>query len=114
MPEYYDHKEYITNKISGKISESIPRHVEEKLEKMFEDTQIAYKKSMPNNRKNFLSYPYVLYKCLQLIGECDDFLKRFKLLKKDEKIQEMDEVWKNICIILEWKFIPTPYDKHRK
>ena len=33
MPEYYDHKEYITNKISGKISESIPRHVEEKLEK---------------------------------------------------------------------------------
>lgn len=114
LTEYNDQREEIANKVSGRVVLSIPRAVEDKLEKMFQDIQIAFKKCLPENRKNFLSYPYTLHKCLQLIGGCDEFLDRFLLLKSEEKLQTMDAIWKNICQILEWKFISSSYYNYRK
>ena len=50
----------------------------------------------PNNRSNFLSYSYVLYKFLQLL-EFDEYLDYFNLLKSREKLAEADKIWKLIC-----------------
>ena len=60
----------------------------------------------PNNRKNFLSYSYVLHKFCELI-ELDDLLIYFPLLKSREKLQQQDQIWKDICKSLKWQYIPS-------
>ena len=58
----------------------------------------------PLDRKNFLSYSYVLYKFCELLGE-DAFLKYFPLLKSKEKLYQQDQVWQKICKEMRWQFI---------
>ena len=73
---------------------------------MFKEIQTPWMNNCPNKRSNFLSYSYVLYKCLQLL-EMDDFLKHFSLLKSREKLAEQDKIWKKICEELKWQYIKT-------
>ena len=63
-------------------------------------------KYCPPTRKNFLSYAYVLHKFCQLL-EYDNLLSYFPLLKSREKLQQQDEIWKNICKELKWEYIPS-------
>ena len=37
----------------------------------------------------------------------DEYLPYCRLLKSREKLQEHDEVWKQICVDLKWQYIPT-------
>jgi hypothetical protein len=56
------------------------------------------------NRRNFLSYAFVLRKLTGIIGikVVDDHY--FPLLKSREKLYVMDNVWRGICQELHWKF----------
>jgi len=62
--------------------------------------------SCPEERKNFLSYSYVLHKFCQLL-ELDDLLVYFPLLKSREKLQQQDRIWEKICGSLRWQYIPS-------
>jgi len=107
LNRYYEHAPYILTKLTGKSPVNIPQDIENRLEKMFKDIQIAFKKCCPDNRKNFPSYNYVLHKCIQLIGNYDHILEHFPLLKSPQKLQVMDNIWENICLILKWEFNPS-------
>jgi hypothetical protein len=80
--------------------------VEEKLRTMFKQIQPAFLKHCPKDRKNFLSYSYVLYKFFQLLG-MDEYLRYFPLLKSREKIFAQEVIWRAICKELHWEFIPS-------
>jgi atypical dual specificity phosphatase len=80
--------------------------LEEKLKNMFRDIQAPFARHLPDDRKNFLSYSYVLYKFCELLGE-DDFLPCFPLLKSKEKLYQQDVIWKKICEELQWEYIST-------
>ena len=43
------------------------RETEEELRRMFTEIQIPFQKFCPKDRKNFLSYSYVLHKFVQLL-----------------------------------------------
>ena len=60
----------------------------------------------PTNRKNFLSYSYVLHKFCELL-EYDHLLEYFSLLKSREKLHAQDLIWEKICNDLNWEFIPS-------
>ena len=49
-------------------------------------------------RKNFLSYSYILYKFCEYL-KLDDLLQYFPLLKSPQKLMEQDQVWKNFVNI---------------
>ena len=51
---------------------------------MFKDIQQPFQKHCPDDRKNFLSYSYVLHKFCELL-ELDEFLKCFPYLKAGVK-----------------------------
>lgn len=104
LNKYYEHAPYILTKLTGKSPIEIPEHIENRLEKMFKDTNIAFKKCCPKERKNFPSYNYVLHKCIKLIGGYDHLLEHFPLLKSPQKLHVMDKMWENICAILKWEF----------
>ena len=106
LNKYYEHVPYITNIISGIKPPSMPQELEERLRIMFKDIQKPFDDNCPPERKNFLSYSYVLYKFCELLSE-DKYLKYFPLLKSKEKLYQQDVIWKKICEVLNWEYIPT-------
>ena len=106
LNKYYEHVPYIANIMSGIKPPSMPQELEERLRIMFKDIQKPFDDNCPTERKNFLSYSYVLYKFCELLSE-DSYLKYFPLLKSKEKLYQQDVIWKKICSVLNWEYIPT-------
>ena len=104
--KYYEHIPHIINIINGKRAPVLTRQYEEQLRMMFKEIQTPFMKHCPDNRKNFLSYAYVLHKFCQLL-ELDDLLPYFPLLKSREKLLQQDKIWKLICKDLNWQYIPS-------
>lgn len=106
LNKYYEHVPYITNILNGIKPPNMPQELEECLRMMFKDIQKPFDTHCPAERKNFLSYSYVLYKFCELLSE-DEYLQYFPLLKSKEKLYQQDVIWKMICQDLMWEFIPT-------
>lgn len=104
--KYYEHIPHIINKLNGVPPPNMTREVEERMRIMFRQIQEPFAKHCPKDRKNFLSYSYVLHKFCQLM-ELDDFLQCFPLLKSREKLQQQDRIWKEICKSLGWEYIAS-------
>jgi hypothetical protein len=104
--KYYEHIPNIINVISGNNAPTLMSEHEELLRNMFKEIQMPFMKHCPQERKNFLSYSYVLHKFCELL-ELDHLLKYFPLLKSREKLQQQDKIWKNICLELQWEYIAS-------
>jgi hypothetical protein len=104
--KYYEHVPYIATIVSGINPPTMPQSLEDRLRLMFHTIQDPFEKHKPANRKNFLSYSYVLYKMCELLGE-DQYLPCFPLLKSREKLYIQDQIWEKICNELQWEFIRT-------
>jgi hypothetical protein len=105
LSKYYEHIPFIKDKLGIKPPIMSP-DLEETLCKLFSDLQTPYSKFCPDDRVNFISYHYTLYKLCELLGETS-YLTQLPRLKDDEKINEQDVIWKKICKELNWEFIPT-------
>lgn len=105
--KYYEHINYIINRINGIPTPQFSPELEEKLFIMFRDIQGPFLNNCPKERKNFLSYSYVLYKFFQILG-LNEYLKFFPLLKSREKLYVQDQIWKKICEELNYEFHPSP------
>ena len=103
LNKYYEHTTHIINRLNGVSSVIIDKETENKLRRMFKDIQDPFVKVCPKDRKNFLSYSYVLHKFVELL-KMDDLKQYFPLLKSREKLHLQDIIWKDICKILEWPF----------
>ena len=104
--KYCEHAPHIIAKLNGEKPPEISPDVEAELRRMFLQIQEPFAQVCPKTRKNFLSYSYVLHKMLELKG-LDEYLKHFPLLKSREKLYAQDLIWKGICRILSWQFIPS-------
>lgn len=104
--KYYEHIPHIINRLNGLPMPNFSQDLEEKLRTMFKQIQTPFLKHSPPNRKNFLSYSYVLHKFLQLL-EKDEYLVFFQLLKSRDKLAAQDKIWKKICEEVGWQFIPS-------
>ena len=101
----YEHIPFIINKISGVPAPKINRDIEEKFIYMFSQIQEPWEIYKPSGRKNFLSYPYILYKFSELL-ELDHLLSYFPMLQPT-KLMEQDVIWQKFCKHLKWEFYPT-------
>ena len=103
---YYEHIHYIINKLNNLPPPKITRDMERVFISMFvkiQDPWVQYKHA---NRKNFLSYSYVLHKFCELL-ELDHLLECFPLHKDSDKIMENDQIWFKICKSLNWEYISS-------
>ena len=103
--KYYEHIPFIKDKLGIKPP-IMSQELEETLCNLFIDIQAPYAKYCPEERVNFLNYYYTIYKLCELLNQ-QQFLPYFPMLKDREKRIEQDEIWKNICAELDWKFIAT-------
>ena len=104
--KYYEHIPFIKDKLGIKPPVMTP-DLEERLCNLFMEIQGPYAKFCPDDRVNFLNYYYTVYKLCELLGR-REFLPFFPMLKDREKRIEQDQIWKQICIELDWEFIATP------
>ena len=102
----YEHIHYIINKLSGLPPPKITRDMEKMFVKMFLMIQEPWMKHKPIDRKNFLSYSFVLHKFCELL-ELDHLLECFPLHKQLDILMENDSIWKKICNDLNWDFISS-------
>jgi hypothetical protein len=103
---YYEHVTYIINKLNNLPPPKITKDMEKQFINMFYQIQEPWEKYKQTNRKNFLSYSYVLHKFCELL-ELDHLLECFPLHKDPEKIIENDNIWEKICKYLKWQFISS-------
>jgi len=103
LRKYYEHASHIVFKINGCFPPTFTREMEDKIRNMFKKIQKPFELYCPKERKNFLSYSYVIHKFCELL-ELDDYLKYFPLLKNPKKLKLHDRIWKKICDALEWEF----------
>lgn len=103
LNKYYEHIPHIINRLNGLPPPRLSPEDEESIRQMFRDIQTPFMKHCNPERKNFLSYSYVLHKFC-LILDKKEFIDCFPLLKSREKLYEMDQTWKKICADLGWEF----------
>ena len=103
--KYYEHIAFIKNKLGIKPPIFSPE-LEETLCTLFLETQAPFSKWAPVARSNYLHYNYALFKLCELLDE-RQYLDEIPLLIDREKIMMQDEIWKNICMELNWEYIPT-------
>lgn len=107
LSHLYDHSNAICMKLLGKQPPRFSRELEQQLKHMFYMVQQPFETAIKDTkRKNFLSYSYCLYKFFQLLGR-DELLQYCTLLKDRQKLYLQDVIWKKICDILNWQFIPS-------
>ena len=103
---YYEHVAYIINKLNNLPPPKITRDMEKLFISMFYKIQDPWEMYKQPNRKNFLSYSYVLHKFCELL-ELDHLLECFPLHKDPDKIMENDQIWEKICKHLKWEYISS-------
>lgn len=104
--KYYEHIPHIISILTNKRAPTLDRKTEEVLRSLFKEIQIPFMNNCPPNRKNFLSYSYVLHKFCELLG-FDHLLEYFPLLKSREKLHQQDIIWEKMCKDLKWQYIPS-------
>ena len=104
--KYYEHIPHLINVLTGKDPPTLSRKSEELLRQLFKDIQLPFMNNCPKNRKNFLSYSYVLHKFCELLN-FDHLLPFFPFLKSREKLIQQDLIWEKICRDLKWEYIPS-------
>jgi predicted RNA-binding Zn-ribbon protein involved in translation (DUF1610 family) len=104
--QYYEHCVYIIYKLNNLPPPKITKDMEKLFISMFFQIQTPWELYKPPLRKNFISYPYILYKFCELL-ELDHLLQFFSLHKDSDKIMETDETWEKICKYLQWEFISS-------
>lgn len=103
----YDHVAQITARISGVRAPRIPPNAEEQLKNMFLQMQPAFQRHAPKTRTNFLSYPYVLYRCFQILG-LHHMLDGLALLKGRDKLEANDTIFRKMSEDLGWPVFDLP------
>lgn len=103
---YYEHAAHILSRLNGNPPPTITPEIEEKIRAMFQEIQAPFLLYCPNDRTNFLSYSYILYKFFELL-ELDEYKVYFPLLKSRDRLIAHDAIWKKICEYLSWEFISS-------
>lgn len=103
----YDHVAQITSRLTGLRPPRISQKTEQQLKNMFLQMQPAFQKHSPKSRTNFLSYPYVLYRCFQILG-MTHMLDGINLLKGRDKLEANDHIFRKMCVDLQWPVFELP------
>ena len=102
--KYYEHAAHILSRLNGNPPPTITPEIEEKIRAMFQEIQAPFLLYCPNDRTNFLSYSYILYKFFELL-DLDEYKVYFPLLKSRDRLIAHDHIWQKICDYLKWEFI---------
>lgn len=103
---YFEHIPQIISWLTGKDAFKLTETQINQIKHVFHIIQVPFEVHKPKERKNFLSYSYVLYKVCELM-DLDDVLVSFPLLKSRSNLMKADSLWRKICVDCKLQYIPT-------
>lgn len=103
--QFYNHAVFIMKEIRGTPLVCLTKTQEHILQTMFLDLQDVYG-SIYHHRVNMLSYCFLIKKFCELKGWYK-MAKVIPLLKSHSRIVSQDQIWKSICTVKQWTFIPS-------
>ncbi|WP_341247199.1 hypothetical protein [Nereida ignava] len=109
QPKYYENCNQLCNFVNETPLPKLSARQQHDLEALFSQIQRPFEIERARvcpERKNFLSYAYVLHKLCELLN-WTVFLPRLQLLKSKTKVEEQDKIWRGICRRLDWEFVPS-------
>ena len=101
MMKYKNSIYFIYFKLSGVPLPYITITEKDMMLNMFNVVSNIYDKYKPNDRKSFLSYPFVLKQILIVLGK-NDYAKYIPQLKTKSKRKELERIWELITKDPEW------------
>jgi len=105
LNKYFEHIQYI-NSIFGIKPPIMSEELHETLCVLFIEIQKPWAVHCPPHRTNFFNYTYTLYQLCVLLDQTH-YLPYISQLKDLEKQREQDQIWKKVCLDLNWQFCPT-------
>ncbi len=109
------HKVVITARITGIPPPAFSPPERCMLLEMFIHINAAFIKLRRANqlegRLNYLSYPYTIYKCVEMLTWGQKYLLYFNLLRCDDNLAKQDRCWEKICAEVNLPFIRSTYLK---
>lgn len=102
----YEHTTHILSRLNGNLPPTITPEIEEKIRTLFQEIQAPFLLHCPDDRVNFLSYSYILYKLFELL-DLDEYKVYFPLLKSRDRLIQHDQTWKKICEYCRWEYSPS-------
>ena len=113
LTKYVENANSITFALTGQQPPYIKREIQDKMLKTFKQIVRVWEGLATDERQSFLSYYYVIYKLLELMGQ-DELLPKVPLLKTPLRIRHHDIIWAQICDELNWTFKSTLPPKTRQ
>ena len=101
MMKYKNSIYFIYFKLSGVPLPYITIKERDMMFNVFNSVSNIYDKYKPNDRKSFLSYPFVLKQILIVLGK-NDYAKYIPQLKTKSKQKELERIWELITKDPEW------------
>jgi hypothetical protein len=99
-----EHTMQIHSRLTGIVPRRMSPLLKDKLRLMFIASEAPFQKYR-DSRINHLSFPYSIYKYLELTGYWE-YLQAFQLLKYPNLLLH-DNLFRQVCGDLDWEFIPT-------
>lgn len=113
LTKYVENAYSITFALTGQQPPYIKREIQDKIIRMFKQIVRVWDSISTDNRQSFLSYYYVIYKLLDLMGQ-EELLPQVPLLRTPLRIKSHDKIWAQICDELGWTFKATLPSKPAK
>lgn len=106
LNNYYERFPQIFCRVAGRDPPRFTPEEEETCMTMFAAVQKPYEQHKCPGRVNFFSYPFCLWMFCVIKGYWR-FLDCFKLLKGPEHLMAQEEVFRKVCLDLDWEFRPV-------
>jgi hypothetical protein len=106
LNSYVEHVNYILMITCGIKPPEIDNELNEILCHAFQEIEIPWIESCPEDRTNFFHRHYVFYQLCVLLDQTQ-YLPYITLLKDREKQIKQDLIWKKVCKKLGWLYVPS-------
>jgi hypothetical protein len=106
LTKYMENFYFILSTITGAPPPYIKREIEDKIVRMFKMIDRLWSSIEKDKRMSFLSYYYIIYKLLELMGQTE-LMMQVPPLKTRLRIKQHDSLWQKVCDSLGWTWKPT-------
>lgn len=104
--DFFEHVPQIMRLVTPITPPRLTKEEVAEIRQIFCTIQAPFDRHKPANRRNFLSYSYIIYKIAELL-EIDRILPFCPLFKSVQNQRKADLIWKKICAELDYEYIPT-------
>ena len=111
--ELYKYYTQVYCELTGRRPPHFEPRQEQHIYMLFKALQVPFEMYKPPERKNFLNYTYVMFKCCQKLGYADH-LRNFSLMKDGDKLKKVDALMRRIFEYNNWEWMPTPTAPRKK